>query len=200
MIHGYRSSSKKEFDQASDDLTTTSYPFIAEATADPYASLVTFNYMGFRFDPLCEVVDGYDKEPCTPLGRRYGMLRIFELAPSHRCASKASPTHHGHGDRYDLQYRLLFIILYWGALILSILAFCGSLGSVPNSRYSWIGSIQFSPSSFMMSATSFCAIYFLCMTSTKTSLASREKVIEASFLRNPLFCSDLIRRAPWNSC
>ncbi|GKC57043.1 hypothetical protein Tco_1084641, partial [Tanacetum coccineum] len=45
MIHGYRSSSKKEFDQASDDLTTTSYPFIAEATADPYASLVTFNYM-----------------------------------------------------------------------------------------------------------------------------------------------------------
>ncbi|GJY04947.1 hypothetical protein Tco_0370887 [Tanacetum coccineum] len=38
-MHGYRSSSKKEFDQASDDLATASYPFIAEATADPYASL-----------------------------------------------------------------------------------------------------------------------------------------------------------------
>nr|GEW75848.1 hypothetical protein [Tanacetum cinerariifolium] len=34
---GYRSSLKKEFDQAGDDLATASYPFIAEATADPYA-------------------------------------------------------------------------------------------------------------------------------------------------------------------
>ncbi|GKA17881.1 hypothetical protein Tco_0697718 [Tanacetum coccineum] len=38
-ISGYRSSSKKEFDQAGDNLATTSYPSIAEATADPYASL-----------------------------------------------------------------------------------------------------------------------------------------------------------------
>ncbi|GJU54734.1 reverse transcriptase domain-containing protein [Tanacetum coccineum] len=38
-MHGYRSSSKKEFDQAGDDLATASYPFIAEATVDPYASL-----------------------------------------------------------------------------------------------------------------------------------------------------------------
>ncbi|GJS19241.1 hypothetical protein Tco_0447873 [Tanacetum coccineum] len=36
---GYRPFSKKEFDQAGDDLATTSYPFIAEAIVDPYASL-----------------------------------------------------------------------------------------------------------------------------------------------------------------
>nr|GEU71438.1 hypothetical protein [Tanacetum cinerariifolium] len=36
---GYRSSSKKEFDQADDDLATAFYAFIAEASADPYASL-----------------------------------------------------------------------------------------------------------------------------------------------------------------
>ncbi|GKF56455.1 hypothetical protein Tco_0166795 [Tanacetum coccineum] len=33
----YYSSSKKEFDQVGDDLAISSYPFIAEATADPYA-------------------------------------------------------------------------------------------------------------------------------------------------------------------
>ncbi|GJX38547.1 hypothetical protein Tco_0251850 [Tanacetum coccineum] len=38
-MHGYRPTSKKEFDQASDDLAVVSYPFIAEATANPYASL-----------------------------------------------------------------------------------------------------------------------------------------------------------------
>ncbi|GKA17879.1 hypothetical protein Tco_0697716 [Tanacetum coccineum] len=43
-----------------------------------------------------------------------------------------SPTHYSHGDRYDLRYRLSSIILYWDALILSFLAFCRSLGSVPN--------------------------------------------------------------------
>ncbi|GKE22509.1 hypothetical protein Tco_1434021 [Tanacetum coccineum] len=36
---GYHHSFKKDFDQAGDDLVTASYPFIAEATADPYASL-----------------------------------------------------------------------------------------------------------------------------------------------------------------
>ncbi|GJW51398.1 hypothetical protein Tco_0092749 [Tanacetum coccineum] len=34
---GYRPSSEKEFDQASDDLATATYPFKAEATVDPYA-------------------------------------------------------------------------------------------------------------------------------------------------------------------
>ncbi|GKC08029.1 hypothetical protein Tco_0999639 [Tanacetum coccineum] len=38
-MHGYHPSSKKAFDQAGDDLATTSYPFISEATVDPYASL-----------------------------------------------------------------------------------------------------------------------------------------------------------------
>nr|GEW47838.1 hypothetical protein [Tanacetum cinerariifolium] len=38
-IPGYHSSSKKEFDQVDDDLATASYPFIAEATADLYASV-----------------------------------------------------------------------------------------------------------------------------------------------------------------
>nr|GEU91845.1 hypothetical protein [Tanacetum cinerariifolium] len=41
-MHGYRSSSKKEFDQAGDDLATASFRFIAEAIADPYASLEKF--------------------------------------------------------------------------------------------------------------------------------------------------------------
>nr|GEY53799.1 hypothetical protein [Tanacetum cinerariifolium] len=41
-MHGYRSSSKKEFNQAGDDLDTASYPFIFEATADLYASLEEF--------------------------------------------------------------------------------------------------------------------------------------------------------------
>ncbi|GJU86557.1 reverse transcriptase domain-containing protein [Tanacetum coccineum] len=36
---GYRSSFEKEFNQAGDDLATASYPFISEASADPYASL-----------------------------------------------------------------------------------------------------------------------------------------------------------------
>ncbi|GJY54599.1 hypothetical protein Tco_0446263 [Tanacetum coccineum] len=36
---GYRPSSGKEFDQAGDDLATASYPFITEATADPYATM-----------------------------------------------------------------------------------------------------------------------------------------------------------------
>ncbi|GKC66430.1 hypothetical protein Tco_1099028, partial [Tanacetum coccineum] len=38
-MSGYRSSSKQEFDQAGDDLSTASYPFIVEATPDPYASV-----------------------------------------------------------------------------------------------------------------------------------------------------------------
>nr|GEV33095.1 hypothetical protein [Tanacetum cinerariifolium] len=38
-IPSYCFYSKKEFDQDGDDLATTSYPFIAEATANPYASL-----------------------------------------------------------------------------------------------------------------------------------------------------------------
>nr|GEW40371.1 hypothetical protein [Tanacetum cinerariifolium] len=38
-IPGYRFYSKVEFDQDGDDLATVSYLFIAEATADPYASL-----------------------------------------------------------------------------------------------------------------------------------------------------------------
>ncbi|GJY07533.1 hypothetical protein Tco_0374587 [Tanacetum coccineum] len=36
---GYRPSSRKEFDQAGDDLATASYPFITEATADPHATI-----------------------------------------------------------------------------------------------------------------------------------------------------------------
>ncbi|GKD38662.1 hypothetical protein Tco_1258869 [Tanacetum coccineum] len=36
---GYRPTSKKEFDQANDDLAMVSYPFIAEATTNRYASL-----------------------------------------------------------------------------------------------------------------------------------------------------------------
>nr|GEV57143.1 hypothetical protein [Tanacetum cinerariifolium] len=35
----YSSSSKKEFNQAGDDLATASYPFIAKVIADPYASV-----------------------------------------------------------------------------------------------------------------------------------------------------------------
>ncbi|GKC07168.1 hypothetical protein Tco_0998778 [Tanacetum coccineum] len=36
---GYRSSSKKEFDRASDGLANASYPFLAKVAADPYASV-----------------------------------------------------------------------------------------------------------------------------------------------------------------
>ncbi|GJX44234.1 hypothetical protein Tco_0260910 [Tanacetum coccineum] len=36
---GYRPFSKKEFDQAGDNVATASYPFLAEAIADPYAPL-----------------------------------------------------------------------------------------------------------------------------------------------------------------
>ncbi|GJZ07513.1 hypothetical protein Tco_0541306 [Tanacetum coccineum] len=36
---GYRSSFEKEFNQAGDELATASYPFISEASANPYASL-----------------------------------------------------------------------------------------------------------------------------------------------------------------
>ncbi|GJR42607.1 hypothetical protein Tco_1310710 [Tanacetum coccineum] len=36
---GYRSSSKEEFDLADDSLANASYPFLAEVTADPYASV-----------------------------------------------------------------------------------------------------------------------------------------------------------------
>ncbi|GJZ64451.1 hypothetical protein Tco_0620872 [Tanacetum coccineum] len=36
---GYHSLFKKGFNQAGDDLATASYPFIAEATTDPYASV-----------------------------------------------------------------------------------------------------------------------------------------------------------------
>ncbi|GJS94844.1 hypothetical protein Tco_0801812 [Tanacetum coccineum] len=36
-MSGYHSSSKKEFDRASDGLANASYPFLAEVTADPYA-------------------------------------------------------------------------------------------------------------------------------------------------------------------
>ncbi|GJY86352.1 hypothetical protein Tco_0500378 [Tanacetum coccineum] len=124
-MSGYRSSSIKEFDQADDDLATTSYPSIAEATANPYTS-------------LDKLLSKKPKSLCT------------KPAPSN---SKTFD-----GDRYELWYRLSSIILYWGALILSFLALCGSLGSVLNSR-----------------------------TSTKTSLASREKVIEASLLRESTF-------------
>ncbi|GJT13142.1 putative reverse transcriptase domain-containing protein [Tanacetum coccineum] len=42
MMLGFRSSSKKEFDQAGDDLAIASYPFIAEAAADPYATVEQF--------------------------------------------------------------------------------------------------------------------------------------------------------------
>ncbi|GJW24906.1 hypothetical protein Tco_0038717 [Tanacetum coccineum] len=36
---GYRPPSKKEFDQAGDNLATVSYPFLAKANIDPYAPL-----------------------------------------------------------------------------------------------------------------------------------------------------------------
>ncbi|GKA20636.1 hypothetical protein Tco_0700625, partial [Tanacetum coccineum] len=83
-IPGYRSSFKKRFNQVGDDLATTFYPFIAEATARvplwkscSRRSQRTFNDMGIS-----------------------GMLRIFELVPLRHYASKASPTHRNHGDRY----------------------------------------------------------------------------------------------------
>nr|GFA37704.1 hypothetical protein [Tanacetum cinerariifolium] len=38
-MRGYQSSSQKEFDQAEDDLATTTYPFISEVSSNPYASL-----------------------------------------------------------------------------------------------------------------------------------------------------------------
>ncbi|GKB61940.1 hypothetical protein Tco_0918126, partial [Tanacetum coccineum] len=38
-IPGYRPFSGKEFDQAGDDLATAPYPFITEATVDPYATM-----------------------------------------------------------------------------------------------------------------------------------------------------------------
>ncbi|GKE87642.1 hypothetical protein Tco_1565117 [Tanacetum coccineum] len=36
---GYRPLSKKEFDQAGDNLATTSYPFLVEVVVDPYTPL-----------------------------------------------------------------------------------------------------------------------------------------------------------------
>ncbi|GJY50762.1 hypothetical protein Tco_0441609 [Tanacetum coccineum] len=39
---GYRPFSKKEFDQAGDNLATTSYPFLAEVIVDPYVHLEVF--------------------------------------------------------------------------------------------------------------------------------------------------------------
>ncbi|GJX94382.1 hypothetical protein Tco_0348968 [Tanacetum coccineum] len=38
-MYGYRHLSKKEFDQAGDNLATASYPFLAEVIADPYSPL-----------------------------------------------------------------------------------------------------------------------------------------------------------------
>ncbi|GJW61503.1 hypothetical protein Tco_0110838 [Tanacetum coccineum] len=98
-----------------------------------------------------------------------------------------SPTHLSHGDKYDLRYRVPSIILYIEAFIRSFLAFCGSSGSLPNRRYSRIGIIQLSSFSCVTSATSFYMIDLSCITSTKTSLASLEKDIEANLLRASAF-------------
>nr|GEU28900.1 hypothetical protein [Tanacetum cinerariifolium] len=62
---------------------------------------------------------------------------------------RVKPISSNHGDICDLRYRSSSMILYCGALTRSFLVLYGSLGSIPNSR-----------------------------TSTKTSLDSREKVIE----------------------
>ncbi|GKC24799.1 hypothetical protein Tco_1026949 [Tanacetum coccineum] len=54
-VHSYRPSSGKEFDEAGDDLATASYPFIAEATADPYATveqLFSKNLKSIRMKPI----------------------------------------------------------------------------------------------------------------------------------------------------
>ncbi|GJU30914.1 hypothetical protein Tco_1174503 [Tanacetum coccineum] len=81
-----------------------------------------------------------------------GKLRTFGSVPSHDYALRANntlimllactrPTHHSHGDKYDLRYSLSSIILYMGALIRSFLAFCVSLGSIPN----WLTNISPAP-------------------------------------------------------
>ncbi|GKD95294.1 hypothetical protein Tco_1375131 [Tanacetum coccineum] len=80
------------------------------------------------------------------------------------------PTHRSHGDRYDLWYRLSSIILYWGASILIILAFCGSLGSVPN---------RLPP---------------------KLLWAVLRRSSKPVCLEDLLFCSDLAKHASWNNC
>nr|GEZ04158.1 hypothetical protein [Tanacetum cinerariifolium] len=66
-----------------------------------------------------------------------------------------------------------------------------NLWYAPDLRYSRIGVIQLSPSSLTKSATPFSVMDLFCMTSTKTSFASLEKVIDACLLRASsfLFCS-----------
>ncbi|GKB32160.1 hypothetical protein Tco_0871561 [Tanacetum coccineum] len=104
------------------------------------------------------------------------------------------PTYLNHGDMYDLRYSLSSIILYSGALMRSFLAFCGSFGRTPPFMYSRMGTIQLSSSSLTTSVISFYATDLVCMTSTKTSFASFEKVIDASLPRASafLFCSLLM--------
>ncbi|GJX07153.1 hypothetical protein Tco_0195085 [Tanacetum coccineum] len=99
----------------------------------------------------------------------------------------AAPMNLNHGDKYDLRYNVPSIRLYNRALTHSFLAFCGSFGSFPNCRNSRIGIIQLSSSSWVMFVTSFCVIHFSHSTSTRTSLASLENVIEASLLSASAF-------------
>ncbi|GJS46233.1 hypothetical protein Tco_0596354 [Tanacetum coccineum] len=94
----------------------------------------------------------------------------------------ASPTHLNHGDKYDFWYNVPSISLYNEALIRSFLAFYGSSRSFPNCKNSQIHVIQLSSSSWVTSATSFYVTDFSCSTSTRTSLANLENVIEASLL------------------
>ncbi|GJW66369.1 hypothetical protein Tco_0120793 [Tanacetum coccineum] len=88
---------------------------------------------------------------------------------------------------YDLRYNVPSIILYNRAFIRSFLAFCGSSGSLSSCKYSQMGVIQLSSSSCLTSTTSLCVIDLSCITSTRTSLSSLEKVIEANLLRASAF-------------
>nr|GFA40856.1 hypothetical protein [Tanacetum cinerariifolium] len=64
-----------------------------------------------------------------------------------------------------------------------------SFGRIPSFRYSRMGTIQLSLSSLTMTVISFSATDLVCITSTKTSFASFEKVIDASLLRASAFFS-----------
>nr|GEU74423.1 hypothetical protein [Tanacetum cinerariifolium] len=65
---------------------------------------------------------------------------------------------------------------------------------IPSFRYSRMGTVQLSSSSLTMSVISFSMTYLVCMTSTKTSFTSFEKVIDVSLpiASAFLFCSLLI--------
>ncbi|GKF46331.1 hypothetical protein Tco_0136133, partial [Tanacetum coccineum] len=85
----------------------------------------------------------------------------------------------GHADVMGVNFCFGFLALmhflnYALCLLWPYTTEPGVTRSFPESRYSLIGTIQFSPSSLMMPIISFASVEFSCSTSTKTSLASFE--------------------------